>query len=196
MGVARVVAGGESVSDDDRTRTQCVEEVDVDNLGAIWEDVPFDWDGLDSLVEALEELEGILQGQIEGRIGLLEAMLAEDGCYWRGGYAELFVGRCDQSLGEAGLLAEALDWAVLELKMMRSLAETEQERREQAREWQLAHEAYENDRNMFETFWDWVSGTDADPPPAPPPPVLPPEVEARLVEIAERESAGVSPGSF
>ena len=137
------------------------------DLGAIHEDVPFAWAAAERLATELRGSARVCEGQIPHRNAIAEQAQEE----WRGAYAGKFSERMETCTGDAGRLADAMRRAADILDELIQLAREEQTRREQARAWELEHDAWEReqeDRSIAEKVGDFFGGDDEPkPPPGP-----------------------------
>jgi hypothetical protein len=142
----------------------------VGDLGAIHEDVRFNWAAAADLAAELRLSAAVLEEQVPQRRHLAALPRAE----WRGRYAEAFDRRIGVCVGDAGRFATSMRSAADDLDELGRLAREEQARREQAREWQRKQDAESwLERNIL----DPVFGEDDLPPPQP-------AVEAPRIAIA------------
>ncbi|MEU7871467.1 hypothetical protein [Dactylosporangium sp. NPDC049140] len=135
------------------------------DLGAIHENVRFDWAAADRLAGELRASADVLTTQV----GYRNTIAAQARQEWRGGFAEQFDGRMGSCTGDAQRLATALLRAADQVDELARTARQEQDRREQARAW----EQRQHDEGNSETFKDFFTG-EHDGPPVPPP-VEPPK---------------------
>jgi hypothetical protein len=136
-------------------------------LGAIHEDVRFDWGKASELASELRSTAGVLEGQV-GERNRIKTPARE---HWEGRYAGEFDGRVATCTGDASRFASSMRQAAQQLDEMARLAREEQDRREQAREW----ERNNDDGGFLDSVGDFVFGEDDVPPP--PPPVEPPSID-------------------
>jgi len=129
-------------------------------LGAIQDDVRFDWSGAERLAAEFRATAGVLEGQVPHRNAIAGQAKQE----WRGAYAEQFTGRMRTCAGDAQRLADAMRTAASQVDELARLAREEQTRRERARDWM----AQQEDESLLEKAKDFVFGED-DKPPVPPP---------------------------
>jgi hypothetical protein len=142
------------------------------DLGAIEEDVKFDWATATKLSSELRAAATELDGQIPHRNAIADTAKQE----WRGVYAGKFTGRMAICTGDASRLATALRLAAKELDELAQLAHEEQHRRELARAWKVKHDAWkehQKHRGVFETVGDFFGGDDEPKPPVGPPKTVP-----------------------
>lgn len=137
------------------------------DLGAIHEDVRFDWGKASELASELRSTAGKLEEQQSSRNSIKTAARE----HWRGRFAEEFDGRVSTCTTDASQFAESMRDAARQLDELARLAREEQDRREQAREW----ERNNDDGGVLDSVGDFVFGEDDLPPP--PPPVDPPTIE-------------------
>ena len=140
------------------------------DLGAIEEDVRFNWAAAADLAAELRSCAAVLDEQIPQRHHLASLPRAE----WRGRYGEAFDRRVGVCVGDAGRFAQAMRAGADDLDELARLAREEQQRRIQAREWQR-HQDSEGwlERNIL----DPIFGEDDLPPP-------PPAVQAPRIAVA------------
>jgi hypothetical protein len=125
-------------------------------LGAIHEDVGFDWAGAQRLSAELRNTAGLLEGQIPHRNAIAQSAKSE----WRGVFSEEFINnRMKICSGNAVQFAAAMRQAAQDLDALAEVARREQNRREQAREW----EAEQQSENVAEKVFELVTGTDEQP---------------------------------
>jgi hypothetical protein len=137
------------------------------DLGAIHEDVRFDWGKASELAAELRTTAGVLEGQVGERNRIKEPARE----HWEGRYANEFDGRVSTCTSDASRFAGSMREAARQLDEMARLAREEQDRREQAREW----ERNNDDGGFLDSVGDFVFGEDDLPPP--PPPVEPPSIQ-------------------
>ncbi|MBI2709589.1 MAG: hypothetical protein HYX34_07820 [Actinobacteria bacterium] len=155
-------------------------------LGAIDEDVPFDWGGAGAVARELRVSAGELdQQRAPRRVAGGEARLD-----WRGRFGDEFDARLRIGDGDAGELAGAMRTAAALLDELARLAREEQARREAARRWVRAYRENEANESGWNKLSDWAFGEDFEPPPAPPPPVEPRLVSAPAPVPAARAVNG------
>jgi hypothetical protein len=133
-------------------------------LGAIDENVKFDWAKATELAGALRSAANVLDYQVGER----RRITSDPTEHWRGRYAEEFGRRLSTCVGDAGRFVTSLREAARRLDEMARLARNEQDRREQAREW-----VRDNEGGVLDAIGDFVFGDDKPPPP---PPVTPPTI--------------------
>jgi uncharacterized protein YukE len=142
------------------------------DLGAIEEDVKFDWDTARQLSTQLRTAAAELDGQIPHRNAIAQHAKRE----WRGRYAGKFTDRMSICTGDAARLADALRRAANQLDELSQLAHEEQHRRELARAWKVEHDAWEEHqkhRGVLEQVGDFFGGDDEPKPPVGPPKTVP-----------------------
>ena len=110
----------------------------MSDLGAIDEDVQFEWEAARSLSNALRITAGELQIQIPRR----NAFAVEARRDWQGEFAGKFITRMTYCTVDASRLAEAMLDAANKVNELSLLAREEQERREMARAWKIEHDAW------------------------------------------------------
>lgn len=153
-----------------------------DDLGAIGEDVPFDWDGATTLIASFEAMATAIEDQRVTRPEAQSGALRD----WQGQAVGLFVERVAVGDGDAGELAIALREAAEQVRALERAAREEQERREAARTWQEAYEENERNESGWNKFTDWVAGEDFEMPPMPPPPTPEPSLAAAPGTASDR----------
>jgi hypothetical protein len=168
-------------------------------LGAIHEDVRFDGVKARELAGELRSVARVLEEQ-RGERGRIKVSPRES---WRGRYGDEFEGRVGTCTGDAGKLAKSMVTAAGRLDEMARLAQEEQDRRVQAREWEAAQddgggglfggvpvvgEVVDAVGDAVDTVDDFVTGEDDLPPP--PPPVEPPRIPIEVPMMADREVVG------
>jgi uncharacterized protein YukE len=149
------------------------------DLGAIHEDVRFNWGKASELAAELRATAGALEGQI-GQRNTIKGQARQ---HWEGRYGTEFDGRVATCTGDASRFATAMREAARQLDEMARLAREEQNRREQAREW----ERNNDDGGFLDGVGDFLFGEDDLPPP--PPPVQPPSIPIMSPTPGARENA-------
>jgi len=144
-------------------------------LGAIDENVRFDWAKANELVGALRSAAHVLDFQVDER----RRITSDPREHWRGRYADAFDTRVSTCVGDAGRFVTSLREAALQLEEMARLAREEQDRREQAREW-----VRDNEGGVLDAIGDFVFGEDEPPPP---PPVTPPSIPIEAPRTTARD---------
>ena len=134
------------------------------DLRGISEDVPFAWSAAADLAAELRAAAAACESQVPRRTTLAQTAAAE----WRGRYAREFDGRMRICTTDAQRLATAMRDAANQVDELARLAREEQNRREQAREWQRRQE----EEDVLDKLGDFIFGED-DLPPIPDP-VTPP----------------------
>ncbi|WP_157411654.1 MULTISPECIES: hypothetical protein [Actinoplanes] len=147
------------------------------DLRGITEDVPFDHAAATRLAAQLRASADECEGQIPRR-STVAGIAAEQ---WRGVYAGQFTGRMDICYADARRLATAMRQAANQVDELSRLAAEEQQRREQAREWQRRQE----DEGLLDQIGDFFFGED-DLPPVPDP-ITPPVYTADVTTVGSRE---------
>ncbi|MFC2625179.1 MAG: DUF6531 domain-containing protein, partial [Propionibacterium acidifaciens] len=143
-----------------------------DRLGAYDEDVPFDDAAADALRSAATVLSGTLSGQAASRSGWASAASTD----FEGHYGDVFDANARAACDDCTNIASALDALAVDVQTMKDAAQSERDRRRQAKEW-----ADRQDReNILKRGWDWVSN--GDKPPAGPP--ARPVVDAQAPTVA------------
>jgi hypothetical protein len=159
-------------------------------LGAIHEDVKFDWATAADLAAELRSTARVLEAQQHAREGLRG--LARE--HWAGRFGDEFDRRVGVCIGDAGRLASSLRAAADRLDEMARLSRQEQDGRVKAREWEKARA--DGGGGLFgsvpvvgdvvDGVGDFVFGEDDLPPP--PPPVEPPTISIEAPPVAGREA--------
>jgi uncharacterized protein YukE len=134
------------------------------DLRGIAEDVPFAWAAAADLAAELRAAATACESQVPRRTTLATTAATE----WRGRYAREFADRMGICTADAQRLATAMRDAANQVDELARLAREEQDRREQAREWQRRQE----NESVLNQIGDFVFGED-DLPPVPDP-VTPP----------------------
>lgn len=145
--------------------------VDASELGAIEEDVEFDWDGATRLKAAFGWLADAIEAQRGPRMEAFTTGLRS----WQGAAKAAYDAnpRHVQGDTDAGELVAACRDAIEDIKALERAALAENERRCRAREWVAAykrHEEEEANQSVFEDIGEWFGGEDFRPPPMPEPP--------------------------
>ena len=134
------------------------------DLGAIHEDVRFNWDAAGRLSAQFRMVATTLEGQISQRNTMAGQALQE----WRGVFAEQFRVRMGTCTGDAQRFAESMRLAAKQLDELAELAREEQSRRERARQW----ETDQANESLLEKGVEFFTGDDDKPPV--PGPITPP----------------------
>ncbi len=137
------------------------------HLGAIGEDVQFNWAAAGELAAELRSTAGVLEYQVGERRRIAVGAREQ----WEGVFAGQFDGRVGICTGDAQRFAAAMCQAAAKLEELARLARQEQQRREQARAWV---EQQESEGWLERNILDPLFGEDDLPPP--PPPVEPPRI--------------------
>ena len=153
-----------------------------DDLGAIHEDVPFDWDGADTLITAFEQMAQEISDQRSVRLTAGGQALDQ----WEGQAVPPFVQRQDAGDADAGELATQLRDAAEDVRALVRAAREEQARRVAAREWVTAYERNEAEESLWNNVTDFFGGEDFEPPPMPPPPRPEPHLSSPAGTVQER----------
>lgn len=124
-------------------------------LGAIEEDVRFDWAGAEQLSAELRSTAALLDDQVPRRNAVAESARTE----WRGAFSEQFVDRMRICTSDAQRFAEVMRTAATDLDALADMARQEQARRERGREW----EAEQRSEGGVEKFVEGLFGTDEQP---------------------------------
>lgn len=133
--------------------------VDISDLGAIDEDVPFNNDVADTLIAAFNGLATTIEEQAPTRASYVTAATKD----FRGHFSELFSGNASVASADATELVARLREVATGAQTLKDEADKEQQRRETARNWKRE----QDDRNALEELGDWAFGGD-DPPVGPP----------------------------
>jgi hypothetical protein len=144
----------------------------TEDLGAVHEDVPFDWAGADALVAAFESMANDIEAKRAARASAAQGALAD----WQGQAVQPFIDRCTVGDADAAELGAPLRDAAEDVRAMKRAAEEEQRRREAARAYMAAYEENERNESTLDDVGDWLFGEDFEPPPMPPPPVPEPHL--------------------
>lgn len=129
------------------------------DLGAIDDDVPFDFGVASTVATAFDNAATVVDGQAGSRSSWVSTGLTD----FKGHFAEVFGTNAAVAAGDATELSSRLGEVAAGARKLAEEARKEQQRRETARAWKKEHE----DRNLFEKGWDWATGGD-DPPVGPP----------------------------
>ena len=129
------------------------------DLGAIEEDVPFDFGVASTLATACDNAATAVDGQAGSRASWVTTGLTD----FKGHFSELFRTNASVAAGDATELSSRLREVATGVRQLAEEARKEQQRRETARAWKKEHD----DRNGFQKFGDWLTGGD-DPPVGPP----------------------------
>ena len=136
------------------------------DLGAINENVQFNWKAAAALSAELRSTANIMDTQIGQRTQNSAGARKQ----WAGTYAEQFDTRMTTCNSDAQRFITSMRTAANQLDELAKLAQQEQQRRVQARAWV----AQQKNKNWFaRDIWDPVFGGDAPPPP---PPIQPPTI--------------------
>lgn len=140
------------------------------DLGAIEEDVRFDYGAADTLARLCDAAAGVIESQTGSRASWKSKALTD----FRGRFSQLFRNNAAVAAADAAELASRLREVAGFTRRLKEEAHKEQQRRETARAWKREQEH----RNLLEKGHDWLFGSD-DPPVGPPPaeptfPVSPP----------------------
>lgn len=138
----------------------------ADDLGAVEEDVPFDWDGADRLARQFDATAATISDQQGTRSSAGTHALID----WEGPYSKEFVSRQDTGDQDAGEISSALQEAAEQVRAMKRAAQEEQDRRVKAREYIRAMEENEKNESTLNKIGDFLGGEDFEKPPKPPPP--------------------------
>jgi hypothetical protein len=152
------------------------------DLGAIDEDVPFDWEGASALIASFESMANDIERQKADRMAAARTALE----HWRGKHAGAFVQRCGVGDRDASDLFVALRDAAEDVRALQRAARAEQSRREAARAWVEAYERNERNESAWNKFTDWWSGEDYEAPPMPPPPAPEPNLAPTAAPVSQR----------
>jgi hypothetical protein len=160
-------------------------------LGAIHEDVKFDWAMAADLAAELRSTATVLEAQQHDR-ERLRGMARE---HWEGRFGDEFDGRVGVCIGDAGRLASSLRAAADRLDEMARLSRKEQDRRVRAQEWEKAQAdggggllgAVPVVGDVIDSVGDFVFGEDELPPP---PPVEPPTIPIEAPAVVGRMAGG------
>ena len=146
----------------------------ADDLGAIEEDVPFDWDGADRLVTRFEATATKIEDQRGSRTSAGQHALID----WAGPHSTEFTGRQAQGDTDAVEIASALRTAAERVRALKRAAQEEQDRRVKAREYMVAKAENDENESLLNKGKDFLTGEDFEMPPKPPPPKAEPMLTA------------------
>ncbi|MEA2233925.1 MAG: hypothetical protein QOD83_3741 [Solirubrobacteraceae bacterium] len=128
----------------------------MEDLGAIHEPVPFNWEVADALVARLNAGAGLLRAQRSRRTELAGKARTD----WRGVYEGKFGARMTVCVTDAGRLADAMELAAKQVQELAQLAREEQQRREVAKQYERDLKAWQerrDNRNPLEVGFDGVT---------------------------------------
>lgn len=145
-----------------------------DDLGAVQEDVPFDWDGADQLVTHFNATAARIEDQRGSRDAAGEHALVD----WAGPHSQEFRGRQRTGDQDAVEIADALRAAAEQVRAMKRAAQEEQDRRVAAREYIRAKEENDQNESLLNQGSDLLFGEDFEMPPKPDPPKPEPMLSA------------------
>ncbi|HEV7805725.1 MAG TPA: hypothetical protein VGO80_07905 [Solirubrobacteraceae bacterium] len=148
------------------------------------EPITFDFDAADGLAAQLRATASFLRAQAPHRNGLADAARTD----WRGAYEVKFGERMQVCTRDAQRLADAMIRAADQVKELARLAREEQDRRTQAAEWKVEHDAWEReqaDRNLGERIVDLFGDDEPEPPTGTP--ADPPHFPITAPDLANRE---------
>ncbi|WP_432477897.1 DUF6531 domain-containing protein [Nocardioides sp. GXQ0305] len=148
------------------------------DLGAIEEDVRFDYGAADRLASLCDSAAGVIDGQAGSRASWKNTALTE----FRGHFSQLFRSNASVAAADAAELADRLREVAGFTRRLKEEAEKEQERRETARQWKQE----QDDRNLWDKGVDAVFGGDD-------PPVGPPAAEPTFPVSASRNGTRETP---
>ncbi|HEY8545508.1 MAG TPA: DUF6531 domain-containing protein [Acidimicrobiales bacterium] len=159
-------------------------------LGAIHEDVGFDWLAAGDLAAEMRAAATALEDQVTER----ETLRATARAAWLGRFADEFDTRVATAAGDAGRFVASLRDAADRLDELARLAREEQDRRVQAREWEAAQSGGGGGLlgsvpvvgDVVDAVDDLLTGEDVPPPP---PPVEPPAIPIGDPGVAARDAA-------
>lgn len=154
----------------------------MSDLGAIDEDVPFDFGAADSLISLCTSASSLINTQQASRARWVHAASTD----FRGYFSDLFGSNATVASGDAQLLAQRLSEVASGVRQLRDEASKEQKRRQTARAWKHHLET----RNLWDYVHDWVVGEGA-------PPVGPPasQVHIQVAPAPARPRQTPGPGS-
>ncbi len=148
------------------------------DLGAIDEDVPFDFGAADALIASADAAAGDVEGQAGSRNVFVTVALTE----FKGHFSDLFRTNAATARADATELGERLREIASGARTLKEEARKEQQRRETARQWK----AEQDDRNLWDKGVDSVFGGDA-------PPVGPPAGQVSLPVSPPRNAPRQTP---
>ncbi len=152
------------------------------DLGAIAEDVPFDFGTASSLATAFDGAATAIDNQASSRSSWVTTGLTD----FKGRFSEIFRSNAVVAANDATELSTRLRQVATQARYLAEEARKEQERREIARAWKQR----QDNRNWFEQGVDWFTG--GDKPPVGPP-AAEPQVEVESTTPGNRETP--APGS-
>ncbi|RRD48092.1 hypothetical protein, partial [Arachnia propionica] len=148
-----------------------------DVMQGITEDVKFNHEHADALINACNDAADTIEGQTSSRSSWLNDALTD----FKGYYADIFKRNGEIQVSDASLVVTRLREVVKAVQDLKAAAKAEQERRETARAWKQR----QDERGFWDHVADWFTGGEAPPvgPPNPEPTfsvtaVSPPERQA------------------
>ncbi len=148
------------------------------DLGAIDEDVRFDYGAADRLASLCDAAAGVIDGQAGSRASWRNTAMTD----FRGHFSQLFRSNAAVAAADAGELADRLREVAGFTRRLKEEARKEQQRRETARQWKRE----QDDRNLWDKGVDAVFGGDD-------PPVGPPAAEPTFPVSASRNGTRETP---
>ncbi len=129
------------------------------DLGAIEEDVPFDFGVASTLATACDNAASAVEGQSGSRASWVTTGLID----FKGHFSTVFADNAAVAAGDATELSSRLREVATGVRKLADEARKEQQRRDTARAWKKEHD----DRSLIHKGWDAITGGD-DPPVGPP----------------------------
>ncbi|HEX8157811.1 MAG TPA: hypothetical protein VF526_10545 [Solirubrobacteraceae bacterium] len=126
----------------------------MEDLGAIHEPVPFNWEAADALVAQFNAGAGLLRGQRSRRTDLASKARTD----WRGVYEGKFGARMTVCVTDAGRLADAMELAAKQVKELAQLAREEQQRRDVAKQYERDLKEWQDRRDQRSALEAGVDG--------------------------------------
>lgn len=127
------------------------------DLGPINEDVRFNHEAAENLISLCNTAASTIEGQTGSRAGWVTTAKQD----FAGYFSELFASNQETAVRDSGEVSRGLRDVARFTGLLAEEARAEQQRREEAREWQRE----QDDRNALEKGWDWL--TDGNDPPVP-----------------------------
>lgn len=167
-------------------------------LGAIHEDVQFDWLKAGDLASELR----LTATELEFQVGERDRIRATARGVWQGRYGDEFDHRVATCAGDAGRFVPSLRDAATNVDSLAELARQEQDRRVAAREWEASQDDGGGGGFGLHTFTDPIAGgadavddffTGEDDLPPPPPPFDPPTFVTEDPAAVARDAGALGP---
>lgn len=121
----------------------------MEDLGAIHEPVPFNWEAAEALVAQLNARASLLRAQRSRREALANTARTD----WRGVYEVKFGARMKICVTDGGRLADAMELAAKQVQELAQLAREEQQRRDVAKQYERDLKAWQERRDSRNP-WD------------------------------------------